>query len=150
MATFANLTGQKLADHEGEDSISFLELLMGRSDKSARQRAIYHTINGKLAITEGDWKLIVAKGSGGWTPAGARYQLSRKPKKKTNKHELEMGLYKLSEDVGEYNNLFKQHPEVAQQLLDRLKNDIDRGRSTPGTPQKNDGKVPLYGVWKDR
>lgn len=150
MATFADLTGQQLADHEGEDSISFLELLEGRSDKSARQRAIYHTIKGKLAITEGDWKLIVAKGSGGWTPPGARYQLSKKSKKHPKSKELKMGLYHLAEDIGEYNNLLKQLPEVAERLMNRLKDDIARGRSTPGVPQENDGKVPLYGVWKDK
>lgn len=150
LATFADLTGQKLADHEGEDSISFLELLEGRSEKSARQRAIYHTINGKLAITEGDWKLIVAKGSGGWTPAGARYQLTKKSKKQPRAHEAEMGLYHLADDVGEYHNLFEQHPEVATRLMDRLKNDVARGRSTPGETQENDGNVRIFGVWKDR
>jgi arylsulfatase A len=61
-----------------------------------------------------------------------------------------MGLYNIAEDVGEYSNLLKQHPEVAPRLMDRLKHDIDQGRSTPGAPQENDGNVPLRGVWKDK
>lgn len=133
LATFAELTGQQLADNEGEDSISFLALMKGTSETSPRTSAIYDTISAKLAITEGDWKLIVAEGSGGWTPGGRRYLI--KGNKKDTKKELEMGLFNLKEDVGEYNNLWGQHPEVSQRLLERLKADMARGRSTPGAAQ---------------
>ncbi len=133
LATFAELTGQPLADNEGEDSISFLSLLKGTSETSPRTSAIYDTISAKLAITDGDWKLIVAEGSGGWTPGGRRYLT--KGNKKANKQELEMGLFNLKEDVGEYNNLWGQHPEVSQRLFEKLKADMARGRSTPGEPQ---------------
>jgi arylsulfatase A-like enzyme len=134
LATFAELTGQQLADSEGEDSISFLSLLKGTSDTSPRTSAIYNTITAKLAITEGDWKLIVAEGSGGWTPPGARYKMIGQ-KNMSGNEELDMGLFNIKDDVGEYRNVLKQFPEVQQRLLDRLKQDLERGRSTPGAPQ---------------
>jgi len=136
LATFAELTGQQLAGNEGEDSFSFLSLLKGTSDTSSRRNAIYSTITGKLAITEGDWKLIVAEGSGGWSRTGERYRSNPYSEPKDAK-PLEMGLFNLREDVGEYNNVLEQYPEVRQRLFEKLKHDLERGRSTPGAPQES-------------
>ncbi|VGO13561.1 Arylsulfatase [Pontiella desulfatans] len=136
LETFAELTGQQLADNEGEDSISFLPLLKGTSDSSPRKSAIYNTISSKLAITDGDWKLIVAQGSGGWTRPGERYMKTAFGAVK-DENQLPMGLFNLKDDVGEYKNLLLEYPEVKQRLFDKLKHDLERGRSTPGAPQIN-------------
>ncbi|VGO13569.1 Arylsulfatase [Pontiella desulfatans] len=134
LATFAELTGQKLADNEGEDSISFLPLLKGVSDTSPRKSAIYNTISSKLAITDGDWKLIVGEGSGGWTRPGERYMKTAFGAVK-DENPLPMGLFNLKDDVGEYKNLLLEYPEVKQRVFEKLKHDLERGRSTPGKPQ---------------
>ena len=140
--TFAELTGQVVKDNAAEDSISFLPLLLGQSDKSERTGHIAHAIKGKLSIREGDWKLILDPGSGGWTPLGRRYR--GEPGKEVNKEDLPpLGLYNITKDPGEHHNLIDQHPEIAHELIAKLKETVANGRSTPGSAQENNGKVKL-------
>eukprot|EP00752_Nemacystus_decipiens_P014474 g12883.t1 len=141
-STFAELTGQTVAGNAAEDSISFLSLMLGRSDKSARTGHVAHNISGKFAIREGKWKLILDHGSGGWTPLGMRYK--GQPGEKANKEDFPpLGLYNIADDPGEHKNLIEKHPEIARGLIAKLKETIANGRSTPGSPQQNNGKVPL-------
>ena len=65
MATAAAITGQELADNEGEDSYSMLPAFAG--DEMARPAAVHHSINGSFAIRKDEWKLIMAPGSAGWS-----------------------------------------------------------------------------------
>ena len=146
LATFAQITQQTLTDREGEDSISFLPILQGTPpNKSSRKRAIYHSGRGKFAIQQNEWKLIVAPGSGGWTPLGKRYRFKKlpAPSKKFIASFPPMQLFNMKKDPGEYHNLLNQRPEVAKSLLDQLEADIKRGRTTHGERQLNNGKVPL-------
>ena len=141
LKTFANILGTELKDNEGEDSIGFEHLLSDSPSKeSKRNRAIHHSIKGAFAIRDGDWKLVIAHGSGGWTPQGERYRIKRKKYPKVNK-KIKHQLYNLKNDVGEYKNLAKQHPEIVKRLRKLLNEDIKNGRSTPGEKQKNNGKV---------
>src|SRR3546814_5743220 len=48
-------------------------------------------------------------------------------------------LYKLESDPSEENNLAENHPEKVKELQSLLEHYVTSGRSTPGTPQKNDG-----------
>lgn len=56
-------------------------------------------------------------------------------------------LYDLEEDISETTNLIERHPEVADELRDRLTDIIRSGRSTPGSRQQNDGKFPWEQLW---
>jgi hypothetical protein len=53
-------------------------------------------------------------------------------------------LYNLDIDIKEQHNVYKENPEVVKSLTALLQNYIDKGRSTPGAPQKNDTPVDLW------
>jgi arylsulfatase A-like enzyme len=137
MATAAELTGAKLPETAGEDSVSFLPAFKGKPIVSTRNGIIHHSIDGYFAYRQGKWKLCLAKGSGGWTS----------PKEK----EVPAGapvaqLYDMEADPGETTNLYTTQPEVAERLLKLLEADIARGRSTAGAGEPND--VENIVLWK--
>ncbi|SHJ61898.1 sulfatase family protein [Pseudozobellia thermophila] len=131
-ATCADLTGYKTKDNEAEDSYSILPLITGESDKEIREFTVHHSVNGSFAIRQGDWKLIVAPGSAGWSYP------TLQDIKKENLDLPDMQLYNLRKDIGETRNLVDQEPERAKELLKALKKIILDGRSTPGKKQEND------------
>ena len=53
-------------------------------------------------------------------------------------------LYDLSNDIAETKNLQDEHPEVVKRLTALLEGYVDRGRSTPGKAQQNNGKVNIF------
>ena len=136
LATCAELTGQKLADDEGEDSFSILPALLGTSEQPIHDAVIHHSIAGKFAIRQGKWKLELTPGSGGWSG----------PKDKDARKQglPEYQLYDMEKDLGETTNLVDQYPEKVGQLLTLLKKQVADGRSTPGAPQKNDAEIDLF------
>ncbi|MDF7824021.1 arylsulfatase [Pontiellaceae bacterium B12227] len=128
MATCADLTGARLPATAGEDSVSFAPALKGEPIVSTRKGVIHHSISGRFAYREGKWKLLLTKGSGGWT----------KGKQSDNSPAQ---LYDMEADPGEQKNLYASHPEVVERLVARLESDVTRGRSTAGPDQSNDKKV---------
>ncbi len=138
MATCADLTGAPLPQHAGEDSVSFVPALQGKPIASTRKGIIHHSISGHFAYRQGKWKLLLAKGSGGWTAP--------------NEKAAAAGgapiaqLYDLEKDPGETTNLYAAQPEVAQRLLAQLESDIARGRSTDGAAARND--LDQIRLWK--
>ena len=117
-----------------EDSFSFLPNLLGK-DTTARTTAVHHSINGSFAIRKGDWKLILAPGSGGWSkPKG-------KQAWKVNTDGIQ--LYDLKADPSEENDVHKKNPEVVKELAAILQKQISNGRSTPGKPVDNEGQIPF-------
>lgn len=135
MSTFAELLGTKLPAHAGEDSVSFLPALLGTDDKTIRSSLISQSINGSFAVRDGQWKLALCPGSGGWSyPRPGR----------DNESELaEFQLYDLSTDPGEKTNLVEKHPERVTRMKAAMEKAIARGRTTPGADQKNDAEVLL-------
>jgi arylsulfatase A-like enzyme len=133
MATFANITGYKLKDNEGEDSYNLMPLLLNTNPQpSIREATVHHSIDGAFAIRKGDWKLLFSAGSGGWSSPKAN---------ETNYKSLPpYQLYNLKSDPGEMKNLYAEHPAVGAELRALMLKYIQDGRSTPGAPQKNDGK----------
>ena len=51
-------------------------------------------------------------------------------------------------DPGETTNLYESKSELAAELLAQLTSDIERGRSTEGSPAKND--VDNIVLWKSK
>ena len=122
MATLADILGSKLPDNAGEDSFSLLPLLTG-GDQPVREQAVSCGANGVPGLRQGSWKLILAPAA----KAGPRVQL-----------------YNLATDLGETNNLAPAETArvtAMQTLMERL---ITDGRSTPGTPQRNDVEVRRF------
>ncbi|HKK73909.1 MAG TPA: arylsulfatase [Saprospiraceae bacterium] len=138
MATFAELNDYELKDNEGEDSYSLLPILENADSAPIREATVHHSINGSFAIRQGDWKLILCPGSGGWSfprPNNTAALDSLPP----------VQLYHLASDPAESSNLALEQPEKVNTLTTLLSQYIAQGRSTPGTPQEND---PIDFEWK--
>lgn len=143
LATCADIVGDNLKDNEGEDSFSILPLLKSENNNYKRSATIHSSINGSFAIRKGDYKLIMAKGSGGWS--------APKPNSKGAKDLPDVQLYNLKNDIGEENNIQAENPEKVNELRTLLAKQIDDGRSTEGAVQKNDS-VAKWGQieWKTK
>lgn len=128
MATMSEITGAELKDNEGEDSYSFLRTLL-KNKPSGRRSVIHHSVDGYFAIRKNKWKLEICPGSGGWSFP-------------VNSEAREMGLppvqlYNLYAEPEERENVVYKYPAIADELYKLLKDDIYRGRSTPGKNQQN-------------
>lgn len=125
MATMADQLGVKLPDTACEDGVSLLPLLKGGTNP-VRRHAVSTSVAGVPALRDGPWKIIFSKGNKG------------------NENDPYPGqLYKLTEDLGETNNLWDREPERVAELSKIMEHLVQQGRSTPGTPQANDVEV----VW---
>ena len=138
MATSAEITGYSLKDNEGEDSYSLLGLFDAEKQVDKfREATVHHSINGSFAIRQGEWKLIMAKGSGGWS--------FPKPGDPAEAELPDVQLYNLKYDPAESQNVFAANPDKVASMKALLIKYIKEGRSTPGAPQQND---PIEGEWK--
>ncbi len=136
-ATASEITGRPMPEGAAEDSVSFLPAFGGKSVVSTREGVIHHSISGHFAYREKNWKLVLARASGGWSS----------PKENQARPDWPKGqLYDLANDIGEKNNLFESRPEVVARLLKQLKSDIESGRSTDGPAAKND--IDNIVLWK--
>ena len=131
-ATLRDITGQDAEDRGGEDSFSLVPVFNGKST-SGRTTLISHSIGGSFSIRQGDWKLCLSAGSGGWSAP-------REPVAKKQKLPP-MQLFNLKDDRGERKNLLKENPEQVAALLKQLAQEVANGRSTAGNPVSNDRDV---------
>ena len=131
LATIVDLFGEKLPDDAGEDSYSFLPVLEGSAyQQPLREATVHHSIAGRFAIRQGDWKLILWPGSGGWSFPRTAGELEGLPAYQ---------LYNLKEDLSEEYNLVGDNPDRVKAMRALLADYVVRGRSTPGVIQQNDG-----------
>ncbi len=136
-ATVAEIIGTTTPNGSCEDSVSFLPGLIGQPIPSSRQGVVHHSISGHFAYRTGNWKLILARASGGW---------SSPKENEVGKDAPKAQLYNMASDISEQNNLYAEQPELVQQLLRQLTADIKNGRSTIGPDSKND--VEGIVLWK--
>lgn len=131
LATCAEVVDYPLKESEGVDSYSMMPLFQSTGDATfQRKSAVHSSINGSFALREGDWKLITAPGSGGWSfPRPNAPGIDTLPI---------VQLYNLSEDQSEQINLWNEESEKVNELLASLIKIVDRGRSTEGPDQEND------------
>lgn len=137
LATSAEILEEKMPRGSGEDSVSFLPALYGKQIISTRQGLIHHSSTGHFAYRRGKWKLLLARGSGGW---------SSPKENQVEQGALEAQLYDMKNDPGEKDNLYTSKPEVAQRLLSLLVSEVNAGRSTDGLQSLND--VTDIVIWK--
>jgi arylsulfatase A len=138
MATCAEITGTKIPETAGEDSVSLLPLFKG-SQQVVRESLVHHSCDGNFAIRDGNWKLILCYGAG----------YHDKPAK-TDQPAVQ--LYDMSVDDSEQKNLQAEHPEIVARLTKQLEQIVADGRSTPlrqaqgeaGPKQKNDVPVDIF------
>lgn len=137
LATVSEITDEPMPSESGEDSVSFLSALKGGKINSTRAGVIHHSITGHFGYRLGKWKLLLAKGSGGWSS----------PRENESRDMPVAQLYNLETDPAETENLYAAHPEIAAKLLQQLESDITTGRSTEGEFSKND--VDKIILWKN-
>ena len=128
MATVAEIAGVKIPANAAEDSVSFLPALLGK-DGPKRTVLVSHSINGSFAIRDGNMKLCLCAGSGGWS--------APKPGSAEEKGLPPDQLFDLAADRAETKNLAADLAEIVTRLAALLDKTIADGRSTPGEPQKN-------------
>ncbi|MCD7845576.1 MAG: arylsulfatase, partial [Oscillospiraceae bacterium] len=109
------------------DSVSNLSLWKG-SQEPIREATVHHSFFGSFSIRKGDWKLEMCNGSGGGTLPNWAPEAADLPP---------IQLYRLSDDIGERENLWQEYPEKVEELKALLTQYIVSGRSTPGAPQDN-------------
>ncbi|MFW6289950.1 MAG: sulfatase family protein [Mariniphaga sp.] len=130
MATLADLLNYPVPENAAEDSYSFLPVLERDTLREpAREAIVHHSIEGRFAIRQGDWKLILWPGSGGWSFPRSNKEMKGLP---------EFQLYNLKEDPAEKNNRVEEFPERVNALKSLLAEYIENGRSTPGKPVENE------------
>jgi len=111
MATFAAIVGAQLPRDAGEDSFNILPALLGEKLAGPIRHSLVHH-NGRLAIRQGDWKLI----------AGIQGNGTERGRKE---------LFNLKADPDEKNNLYKERPEIVERLTKLLKKQMAQGHSRP-------------------
>lgn len=138
LATCADILDQQLPTDAAEDSESILPLFTGEELNFSRKGLIHHSVTGHFAYREGKYKLILAKGSGGWTSPTEKQAKGKK---------LPVGqLYDLEADPGERNNLYESNPETVERLLTRFTEYVNAGATVAGKDSKND--VENIKLWK--
>jgi arylsulfatase A-like enzyme len=135
MATVADMLGVKLLDGAGEDSVSMLPVLKGKTTEPIREAIVHHSITGAFSIRQGGWKLELCPGSAGWSDPRPGKEPKDAPR---------IQLYNMEDDIGETNNVQAQHPDIVDHLTKLLQKYVADGRSTPGAPQKNTGSPDIF------
>lgn len=121
MATCAEIEGISLPEDAAEDSFSMLAtLLHPESAEPMRRDIIFHSSRGLFAIQEGEWKLMLNRGSGGF---------SSPQNLKAKSGEAEGQLYNLRTDPRETRNVYLEHPEIVARLSGLLRKYRDAGRT---------------------
>ena len=137
IATLAEVLDFEIPSDAAEDSFSFYPLLK-QEGEALRKDIVHHSIRGHFAIRQGDWKLMLCPGSGGWTqptPTASNWD-------KAGQAGLPLvQLYDMQSDKGEQKNLAAIMPEKVKELRTLLDTQISQGRSTPGPRQTNDAAI---------
>jgi arylsulfatase A-like enzyme len=120
MATCAGIVDAKLPYNAAEDSYNLLPALTGaKRSAPIREAVVHHSSSGAFAIRQGEWKLLLLRGTGDGEPS--------------KDQSLPPGqLYNIVEDYGETNNLYEKRPEIVKRLSALLDRYRTEGRSTPG------------------
>jgi arylsulfatase A-like enzyme len=118
LGTVAEISAAPLPDDAGEDSFSLMPAFQNREMK--RAAVVHHSVTGMFAIRQGTWKLILGRGS-----AGFSIPRTYKPKAGEPLGEL----YDMRGDPGEQNNLYLQRPSVVRELTALLARYRREGRS---------------------
>ena len=134
-ATAADIVKATVPDTAAEDSVSILPALTGKALQPIREATVHHSVNGSFSIRQGKWKLVLCPGSGGWSDP--------RPGKE-GKDAPPMQLFDLTKDISEQKNLYDEHSDVVKKLVSLLQGYIDKGRSTPGIDQQNEGETDIF------
>lgn len=124
LATCAAIVGEKLPGSAGEDSYDILPAMLGKqTGEPIREATVHHSIEGMFSVRQGEWKLVLGRGSGGfgWKEA----DFIPKP------GEAAGQLYNIAEDIAETRNLCSERRDVVERLTALLERYKEQGYSRP-------------------
>ena len=109
LRSFASLTGYKIPAGQAPDSFNLLSTLLGQ-DHKGRSYIVQQSVYDTYSIIIGDWKYIAPHAGPAFDKfTGIELGNSSEPQ-----------LYNLKNDIGEKNNVAKEHPTIVKQLADQL------------------------------
>ena len=120
LATAAGIVGAELPRDAGEDSYDLLPAMLGHKGAPIREAIVHHSNLGMFAMRQGNWKLELGLGSGGFTPPARVEPTPGGPAGQ---------LYDLESDPGEEVNLYQQRPEIVARLTALLDRHQSQGYS---------------------
>ena len=145
LATLAALTGGPLAAADAPDSFNVLPALTGEPELPLRDHVVLAPLRSpNLAIRQGQWVYIGAKGGGGFSgtqpgdhamggPAALKFAgevNSDVANGRLKPDAPQAQLYDLQSDPSQSRNVIREHPEVAARLKALLKECQDKPRSS--------------------
>jgi arylsulfatase A-like enzyme len=137
IATLAVLTGGVLQEGQGRDSVNILPALVGDPGKPVREQVLLAGMKpSHLALRKGNWLYIGAQGGGGFSNAKrgehafggpAAITFSKRPNSdiangRIKKDAPPAQLYNLESDLGQTTNLYREHPEIVEEMKALLAN----------------------------
>jgi arylsulfatase A len=123
VSTCAEICGLTLPRDSAEDSFSMLPVLQHPGTAGqVRRDVIFHSSRGIFSIQEGDWKLIAARGSGGF---------SAPLKVDVKSGEARGQLYNIRLDPKETRNVYLEHADIVARLEALLQKYRQAGRTRP-------------------
>ncbi len=146
LATFAALTGQRLADDEGVDSFDVLPALVGSPEQPIRDHLVLEPHSSKhRALREGSHVFVDARGAGGFAAkeigshglgGPAAHLLTGQENSDIVDGKLRPDapvgqLYDLAADPAETRNLYREEPERVAAMRARLAELVGSERTAP-------------------
>ena len=155
MATFSEVAGHKLDPKHAPDSVSFAKILRNHKTGTQRDHLIMQSAMEVFVIRDGDWKLCLGPGSGARgihgnspVPENAWPAAMNEFGKQASRQDLLKApfvqLFNVARDPHEDNNLATKYPKRVDSMAGILKEQIARGRSTPGPKLANDKNVVIH------
>lgn len=120
LASFAALAGLALEDNAGPDSMNVLDALLGKRSQG-RDEIVLEGIQGKTILRKNEWAFIPPHDG---PPVNTNVNIE-------TGNSQENQLYNLSSDVGQSENVAEAHPDIIDQMSNRLQEirDGERTRS---------------------
>jgi arylsulfatase A len=160
LATFAAVTGQKLTKKMQADSVNLLPAIVGEPEDQVRDHLILAPNKSThLSVRKGKWMYIPKQGSGGFTgkkpgdhtfagPSAANFVGSVNNDFESGKIKADAApaqLYDLDFDVKQTRNLYREYPEVVEELGALLKkHSPPKPRNPKPTPVKSGKKYDRF------
>ena len=130
------ISGKVPSANQGEDSFSFLNILLNSNGKSKRENIISHSVNGEFAFRRSGWKIV--------------FKLPESNLNKSRGKAAKIELYHLEYDIAEKFDSAAFYPQKVEQLTKELRLIVERGTSREGEKQNNDVKVIFDTIQKVR
>jgi arylsulfatase A len=130
------ISGNAPSPDQGEDSFSFLNILLNKDNKSGRKNIVNHSVNGEFAYRENGWKIV--------------FKLPESSLAESRGKAAMIELYHLEYDVAEQFDSAVFYPQKVKQLTEELSLVVERGTSREGEIRANDVEVSFDTIQKAR